>query len=128
MAKTKYQLEFTLNTSPKLLYSRLSTPSGLSEWFADDVHLNGKNFIFIWDSSEQEAKVVMKKVNEYIRFKWIDDDDDDYDAYFEFRINKEELTGDVALIIVDFAEEDEMDDNKDLWDQQVNGLQRALGL
>jgi len=128
MAKIKYQLEYNLNTSPKLLYSRLSTPSGLAEWFADDVHLNGKNFIFIWDGGEQEAKVLMKKVNEYIRFKWLDDDDEGEDVYFEFRISKEELTGDVSLEITDFADEDEMDDNKDLWDQQVNGLQRALGL
>lgn len=128
MAKIKYQLEYNLNTSPKLLYSRLSTPSGLAEWFADDVHLNGKNFIFIWDGSEQEAKVLMKKVNEYIRFKWLDDEDEGEDVYFEFRISKEELTGDVSMEITDFADDDEIDDNKDLWDQQVNGLQRALGL
>lgn len=126
MAKTKYQLEYPLNTSPKLLYSRLSTPSGLSEWFADDVRLNGKNFTFFWDGSEQEAKVLMKKANEYIRFMWIDEEDEE--AYFEFRILKDELTGDVSLNIIDFADDDEVDDNKDLWDQQVNGLQRALGL
>ena len=128
MAKTKYELEYDLNTSPKLLYTRLSTPSGLSEWFADNVILNGKNFIFDWDGSEQEAKVVMKKTNEYMRFKWLEDEDEGEDSYFEFRISKDELTNDVSLIITDFADDDELDDNKDLWDQQVSELKRAIGL
>lgn len=125
MTKEKYQIEFTLNTSPKLLYTRLSTPSGLSEWFADDVHLNGKNFTFIWDNSEQVAKMLMKKANEYIRFQWIDED---HESFFEFRITKDELTGDVALIITDFAEEDEVEDSKGLWDSQIGELRRAIGL
>ncbi|MCF6240076.1 MAG: START-like domain-containing protein [Bacteroidales bacterium] len=125
MAKKKFQLEFTLNTSPKLLYSRLSTPSGLSEWFADNVQLDGKNFVFFWDNAEQVAKLLMKKANEYIRFQW---EDEDSDTFFEFRITKDELTGDVALIISDFAEEDEIEDATDLWESQVNDLRRAIGL
>ncbi len=126
MAKEKIQLEFTLNTSPKLLYTRLSTPSGLSEWFADNVQINGKNFNFFWDDSEQVAKLLMKKVNEYVRFKWLDDEDEE--AFFEFRIAKDELTGDVALIITDFAESDEVDDTRGLWDSQISELRRAIGL
>ena len=125
MAKKKFQLEFTLNTSPKLLYTRLSTPSGLAEWFADNVQLDGKNFVFIWDNSEQVAKLLMKKANEYIRFQWLDEDSD---TFFEFRITKDELTGDVALLISDFAEEDEIEDATDLWESQVNDLRRAIGL
>lgn len=125
MAKKKFQLEFTLNTSPKLLYTRLSTPSGLSEWFADNVQLDGKNFVFFWDNSEQVAKLLMKKANEYIRFQWVDEDKD---TFFEFRITKDELTGDVALIISDFADEDEVEDAIDLWESQVAELKRAIGL
>ncbi len=128
MAKTKYEIEYDLNTSPKLLFTRLSTPSGLSEWFADNVKLNGKNFVFDWDGSEQEAKVVTKKANEYMRFKWLEDGEEEEDTYFEFRITKDELTNDVSLLITDFAEEDEIDDNKDLWDQQISELKRAIGL
>jgi uncharacterized protein YndB with AHSA1/START domain len=128
MAKVKYQLEYIINTAPKLLYSRLTTPSGLSEWFADDVHIKGQNFSFIWDKTEQEAKVLTKKANEFIRFKWLDDDESDDEAYFEFKIAKEELTGDVALIITDFAEDDELNENTELWDNQVTILKRALGL
>jgi len=129
MTKEKFQLEITLNTSPKLLYTRLSTPSGLSEWFADNVQINGDNFNFFWDDSEQVAKLLTKKVNEFVRFQWLDDDDDDDDdMYFEFKIAKDELTGDVALIITDFAEHDEIEDTKELWESQVSELRRAMGL
>ena len=127
MTKEKIQLEFTLNTAPKLLYSRLSTPSGLSEWFADNVQINGNNFNFFWDDSEQVAKLVSKKVNELVRFQWVEDEDDD-EIYFEFKIAKDELTGDVALIITDFAEADEIEDTQDLWESQISELRRAMGL
>ena len=126
MEKIQFQLEFTINTSPKLLYTRLSTPSGLAEWFADDVRLKSKNFTFFWDGSEQTAELISKKTNEYVRFHWLDDDEED--SYFEFKIDKDELTNDVALIVTDFAEEDELEESKDLWEQQISELKRAMGL
>ena len=124
--KTKFELEYTLNTSPNFLYSRLSTPEGLSEWFADDVNLKKGKFHFIWEGAEQEAFVVQKKANKFIRFRWVDEDDEE--EYFEFRIRTDELTGDVALLITDFAEEDEKDDAIDLWDTQIAELKYAIGL
>ena len=128
MGKRKFELEYVLNTAPKLLYSRLTTPSGLAEWFADDVHIKGQNFVFIWDKMEHEAKVLMKKPNEYIRFKWINEEMDNKDSYFEFLIAKEELTGDVALIITDFANENEIEESTELWDNQITLLKRVLGV
>jgi uncharacterized protein YndB with AHSA1/START domain len=124
--KTKYELEYTFNTAPTILYTRLSTPEGLSEWFADNVNLRKSLFTFIWEGTEQDASVIQKKANKFIRFHWEDDEEDD--AYFEFRIRTDELTGDVALIITDFAEEDEKDDAVDLWDSQISELKHAIGL
>ena len=124
--KTKYELEYTFNTSPNFLYSRISTPEGLSEWFADDVNLKKGKYHFIWEGAEQAADVIQKKVNKFIRFHW--DDDEDQDQYFEFRIHTDELTGDVALLITDFAEEEEKDDAIDLWDSQISELKHAIGL
>lgn len=126
MEKQKYELEFTFNTSQKLIFQRLSTPSGLSEWFADKVTFVNKNYAFEWNGSVQEAKVLSKKANEYIRFQWLEEEDED--TFFEFRVTKDELTRDVALIITDFAEKDEIDDSKDLWEQQVGELKRAMGI
>ncbi len=123
--KQKIELEYILRTSPNILYNRLSTPSGLSEWFADDVNVKGKNYTFMWDGSEQEAELVSKKDNKFIRFRWIDEEDED--AYFEFNINVDELTGDTALVVTDYAEEDEMEGSTDLWNQQIEQLRHGLG-
>lgn len=127
--KIKYELEYTFNTSPNILFSRLSTPEGLSEWFADNVNLRRDRYTFIWEGTEQEASVIQKKTNKYIRFHWEDEEDDvEEEYYFEFRIHTDELTGDVALMITDFADEDEKDDAIDLWDSQISELKHAIGL
>ncbi len=126
--KIKYELEYSLNSSPNILFYRLSTPGGLSEWFADDINITDKIFTFIWNGTEQKAEMLQKKANQSVRFKWLDDDDDDKDSYFEFRIHKDAITGDVALIITDFAEEDEKDDAIDLWNTQVSELKHVIGL
>ena len=124
--KSKIVMEYTINSSPKVLYSRLSTPGGLAEWFADDVNLKGNVFTFIWNGVEQKAVVIQKKENKYIRFQWIDEVDKN--TYFEFRINVDELTGDVALVVTDFVEEDEAEDSIELWNTQINELKHTLGL
>lgn len=126
MNKKKFELEYTFNTSPKVLFTRLSTPSGLAEWFADNVNLEDDIYTFIWDGSEEQAKVIQKKDLSHIRFKWLIDCEED--CYFEFRLQQHELTGDLALIITDFAEDEEKSDTIDLWDSQISDLKRAIGL
>lgn len=125
MSKEKYTLEYSFRTSIKLLYNRISTADGLAEWFADDVNINGNKYVFIWEGEEQEAEIIQKRDNQFIRFHWIDDEDDD--AYFEFKIEVDELTEDVALIITDFAEEEDRDDNIGLWEAQVDDLHGIIG-
>ncbi len=125
--KEKIELEFIIKTSPSILFNRLSTPSGLSEWFSDDVNVKGNKYIFIWEGAEQEAELISKKENKSIKFHWLDDDDDDDESYFEFNINVDELTGETALLIVDFAESDEVEDSTELWNQQVDQLKHCLG-
>jgi len=124
MSKEKYEIEYIINISPAILFNRLSSPSGLSEWFADDVNLNGKIYTFIWNGSEQEAEQVLRKENKMVRYHWLDDDPE---TYFEFRINVDELTGDIALMVIDFAEPDDKEDAVELWNQQVESLKHILG-
>ena len=124
--KIKYELEYTLNTSPVILYPRLSTPGGLSEWFADNVNLRKGKYTFFWEGTQQVASVIQKKTNKFIRYRWEDEKEDE--TYFEFSIHTDELTGDVALWITDFAEEDEKEDAIDLWDTQISELKHAIGL
>lgn len=124
--KKKFELEYSLNTAPGVLFSRLSTPSGLSEWFADNVNVNGHFFTFFWNGAEQEAEMIHLKENKSIRFHWMDDDDPK--AFFEFRIDHDEITGDSYLFITDFAEDGEKNDAVDLWDSQISELKHVIGL
>ncbi len=124
--KQKINLEYTINSSPAVLFKRLSTPSGLSEWFADDVNLKGSIYTFIWNSAEEMAEMVGSKENKYVRFRWTENESED--NYFEFRINQHELTGDVALEIIDFADEEDVADAEELWDSQVSKLKHVMGL
>ena len=121
---TKYELEFVIQSSPQLLYQYLSTPSGLSEWFADNVNSRGELFTFIWDDSEEQAKLLRKKSSEMVKFKWVEADEE---TYFEFRILVDEITKDVSLMITDFAEDDEVEEARLLWENQISDLKQILG-
>lgn len=122
----KLKLEYTINSSPSVLFKQLSTPSGLSEWFADDVNVKANIFTFIWEGVEEQAEMVSSKENKYIRFRWLNGEQED--SFFEFKINQHELTGDVALEITDFADEEDVEDSKELWDSQVAKLKHVMGL
>ncbi len=124
--RLKLELEYPLNCSPKVLFSRLSTPEGLGEWFADNVDADGDLFTFTWSNSESRARLVALKENKLVRFEWAGIENEESN-YFEFQINIDELTGDLALIIIDFAEENEREDAVSLWDSQITNLKRLLG-
>jgi len=125
--RSKFILEYNLNCSPKVLFSRLSTPDGLGEWFAEKVDASGDLFTFHWNSSTSKARLSAIKENKLVRFEW-DDMENEESNYFEFRINVEELTGDLALIITDFTEENDREDSVSLWDSQIMDLKRLLGI
>ena len=125
--KIRYELEFPLNSSPQLLYQYISTPSGLQEWFADNVNSRGEFFTFIWDDTEENARLASKKTGEKVKFKWVDDAKKDTDYYFELRILEDEITKDVSLMVVDFAKEDEIDEAKLLWENQISDLKHVIG-
>ncbi len=125
--KVQFQMEFEVKSSTHILYNMISTPSGLSEWFADNVNIKDDYYTFVWDGSEEVAKKINSKKGEYIRFKWEDDIEEDNKCYFEMRIKIDELTNDKALIITDFAEEDEIDEAKLLWENQIAELKMVIG-
>mgnify|MGYP000141135374 FL=1 len=125
--KVKFEIEFPIHASPQLLYQYISTPSGLSEWFSDNVNSRGELFTFIWDDSEESAKLLSKKSGERIKFRWLADEDDELSTFFELRIQVDEITKDVSLMIVDFADEDEVEEAKMLWENQISSLKQVLG-
>ena len=122
----KHSLEFPINSSVNILFNRLSTPSGLGEWFADNVIVKDKIFTFFWDGSEQKAKLLKIKNYEFIRFKW--EENITNDDYFEFLIQVDEMTKDVSLIVTDFAEDKEdLVEQTSLWNKQISLLKMAIG-
>ena len=123
--RIKFEMEFPIKVSQKLLFQYISTPSGLSEWFADNVNSRGEIFIFIWDDSEESAKLIRKNNNEKIQFQWLDDESTDF--YFELRIQFDEITKDVSLIVTDFADdEEEVEESKLLWTNQIADLKKWI--
>lgn len=124
-AKLKFEMEFPIHASPHMLYQYFGSPSGLSEWFADNVNSRGEIYTFIWNGSEEKAKVLQERPDEKIKFKWLNDGEDK--TFFEFRIEVDEITKDVSLIVTDFAEEDEVEDVKMFWESQIDELKRTIG-
>ena len=122
--KIKYELEFPIHASPNMLYQYISSASNLSEWFADNVNSRGKIFSFFWDGVEEKAELISFKNNKYVRFKWLDNDDD---SFFEINFVVDELTKDVSLVVFDFAEEDEVEEGKMLWESQISDLKQVIG-
>lgn len=121
----KFELEFVIKASGELLYEFLITPSGLSEWFCDDVNIRNGIYTFVWDGQLQQARLLKTVEEQLVRYQWVDKTDG---SYFEFRIQRDDLTNDVSLMIIDFAnEKGEQESAKLLWASQIDKLLHVLG-
>lgn len=126
MAKEKFKVEFGLNkVSLNLLWNSISTASGLEDWFADNVNVRDKIFTFKWKGSTQDAEQVSMRTGQFIRFRWLEDEDK---SYFEFKITIDEITQEVSLMVTDFAEPEDIEDAQNLWNKQINDLRHSVGL
>jgi uncharacterized protein YndB with AHSA1/START domain len=124
MSKQLFTLEYSIRCSPSILYEFLSTPAGLQEWFADKVDERDQVFSFTWDGTTDKAQVLATEADKSIRFHWLHGPKNEY---FEFSIEKAEVSNQTILLIRDFAEKKEIPDQKRLWDFQVNDLLHRLG-
>jgi len=122
--KKKFNIEYEIKSSPRILYTFLNEPNGLTQWFADDVSVKDQIYTFTWDGEQQKAKLISMKDNKLVRFRWMDDEPQ---YYFEMEIIQDELTNDVALSITDFASDDTVADRKLIWNNQVEYLVSVLG-
>ena len=124
MAKQLYTLEFPVRCSPVILYEFLASPAGLQEWFADRVDDRDNVFSFTWNGTIEKAEVLEKEQDKFIRFHWLHAPKEEF---FEFKIEKSEVTNQTILVIKDFAEKKEIKDQTRLWDYQVKELFHRLG-
>ena len=125
--KEKFELEYLLKTSIRVLDNMIGSPSGLSEWFADDVTVRDDIYSFEWNGSIEEARLVQKKMNSKMKFKWLEDEENGDDYYFEINFEVDSMTSAVSLKVIDFSEADEIESSKMLWEQQINDLKRIIG-
>jgi len=121
--KIKFQLEYEVKSSPKILFSFLHEPNALTQWFADEVTYRDGIYEFSWDDEQHNAKLISMKENKLVRYKWLDDEP----YYFEMEIVQDELTNDVALAVTDFAWEENLNDRKLIWNNQIEYLQSVIG-
>ena len=121
--KKKIVMEYPFRCTPGSLFRAITTPLGLKSWFADNVEVSGNRYDFFWNKAVQSARLVHHKRNAYVRYQWEENDG----HYLEMRIAHQELTGDIMLTVIDFAEDGEREDCRSLWDMQVDKLKRAIG-
>jgi uncharacterized protein YndB with AHSA1/START domain len=122
--KQLFTLEYPLKCSPSILYDFLSTPAGLQEWFAEKVDERDNVFSFSWNGSTDKAEVLESETEKFIRFHWSSAPKEEY---FEFRIEKSEVTNQTILVIRDFADKKDIKDQSQLWTYQVKDLFHRLG-
>lgn len=132
MAKKKlFTADYEVHASIKMLYPYIQTASGLAEWFADDVIINNsdKTFTFLWDSEEHKARQVAHRTNHFARFEFLPEsaDDEKDPAYFELRLEFNELTQSVFLKVFDYSDFDDLRELHDLWDSLVESLRKTVG-
>ncbi|MEZ4888306.1 MAG: START-like domain-containing protein [Chitinophagales bacterium] len=124
MSRVKISLEFKVRSTPSILYNFLSTPSGLAQWFAEHVDSHENTYSFYWNGQREEAEVLDKEENTFIRFQMEENEEGEF---LEFRITQAEITGDTVLLVTDFADDDDVEDQKQLWDSQIDALISRVG-
>ena len=125
MKREKFEMEFLFKASPSILYTFLTTPACIVRWFCDSVDIQGDIYTFSWEGFEEVAEMIDDIEEERLRFKWLDADNPE--EYFEYRLSKSAVTGETILEIVDFAFEDEINDQEQLWTSQINQLRKETG-
>jgi uncharacterized protein YndB with AHSA1/START domain len=122
--KVLYTLEYPVRCSPRILFEFLRTPAGLQEWFADKVDERDGIFSFSWNGNTEKAQLLEIEEDKFIRFHWLHSAKGEY---FEFHIDKSEVTNQTILVIKDFADKKDVKDQSQLWEYQVKDLFHRLG-
>ena len=130
MSKHLFTADFEIKASKKMLYPYLSSASGLAQWMADDVTIDeDKVFNFIWDEEDHRARMVSHRTNNYVRYEFLPEDEEDEDdpSYFELRLDMNELTQTVFLKVMDYSDMDDDEELFDLWEGLVDNLKETVG-
>ncbi len=125
MARIKYTTEFMVRSSPAILYNFLTSGSSMAQWFCDTCDINEDVYTFGWDGYEENAVLLETEADKYVKYRW--EDAEDAEEAFEFTIYKSEISNDTVLTIVDYADDDDVEDQKLLWQSQIETLSKRIG-
>lgn len=124
MARVQFECEFTVRSSPSILFNFLTTPEGLIQWFADKVDHVETDYSFFWEGEEEKAELVEAVDGELVKYIWVDGEEDEF---LEFRISKAEITNDTILTVIDFTDDYDIEDQTQLWESQIQTLRTKIG-
>ncbi len=124
MQRVKYDMEFIFRASPAILYKFITTPSCLVRWFCDAVDITGDEFVFTWDGADEIAEMIDDIEEERVRFAWADAEEGEY---LEFRMYKSDVTNETVLEITDWCDDDEVEEQRDLWESQIKTMKTECG-
>ena len=125
MERVKFTFEFICRASPNMVYQFLTEPARITRWFCDEVDIMDQTYTFVWDGAAEVAELIEDKEGDLVRFAW--EDADDEDEYLEFNIDKSPVTGETIVHVTDFADDDEVDDQRKLWETQLNRMKAEMG-
>lgn len=127
MDRVTIKVEYLLRASPVLLYQFFTSPADLIRWFCDGADISrDKVYTFTWDGYDETAKLVEDIENEYLKFAWLDEERKG--EYLEVKFSKSPMTRETILEITDFCDEDETEEQRELWESQINQLKKGAGL
>jgi len=123
--KKSFQVEFVIRSSPSILYNFLTTPAGLAQWFAEHVDKSKEDvYSFFWEGYEEQAELVDTEEDLFVRYQWLEADSNEF---FEFRIEKVDVTNDTVLVITDFIEDYDLENQTRWWESQIANLKIRIG-
>lgn len=132
MKKQTVRIEHDLRSkSANVIWQLLSSAEGLEKWIADSVTREDNNLTLTWGevwkvSETWTATIVEEEKLKRIRWKWVDDEDED--AFVELALDKSDITNDYTLLITDHAYDEDVEDLKDIWARNLKRLHRTTGL
>ena len=84
--------------------------------------------VVLWRNNQASLKDrIDHTAQQRVKFRWLEDEEDGLTCYFEIRIQVDEITKDVSLMVTDFADEDEVEESKMLWENMIGSLKQVLG-
>ena len=129
-AKRRFEMEYSINASPKILFPYIASASGLSQWFCDDVRLDPDHRLnMVWDKQSHFAEISAQRPGRSIRYVFLDEQKRlQQDAnYLDFTLESSRITDEVFLRVTDYSDHVDTQEQQELWEGLVSKLRDQVG-